>query len=1072
MASSQQPGPAFADIDWKQQEADDAAEAARIFDQINNTGDLILPAGEVGEKADDAIDYDDVDFDDDELPDEEEPSGPSLDTVPGLTEDEGTSHEVDDLFGEDDYPEVVNGGLTFPSADPEPYDIEAQRRFNFPDHYNTNQDPDIPEVAETSEELVKQMWPAFKPHEVLNFLELFPPKPAHYVPKEPEKPPKALFPTKVSLEIAPDQEKAFRSNTVTYSNKNKRALEAESRGIIRIEEEESAEEESGDDRDYELPDPYEKIGGVTWRDLEFICSDWTSVMNPPQESQDEEEEEPLDEWEMDILGHSAKRRKTKHPEPDYTNVPRFQVPSLDNFVEQTAKIAKRVILDENDPYLLLDVQHSSAPKRQKLVGGRFKRAGKGGVSSSLSSRFNISNDEAYDALKENHQKVRATLNEVALEHSMPALKLQWPYYRVKLGLHDARAYHRPSLKFHKFVGRPILFSKPGATKKKNVKGLHVNEIFKDTKSLSLADHYSTATLLEYSEEHPTVLSNFGMANRIINYYRRKDAADQYRPVPEDKVGEPNILLPEDKSPFANFGPVDPGETVRTVTNQMYRAPIFKHTPRETDFLVIRNTTGVDGTDWHIRNIDNLFVVGQQLPSVEIPNEHSRRVTNAAKNRMKMISYRKIRHSERNEMKIAEITQHITDSQDTTNRQKLKEFLTYDKVNKVWRMRPGESVPEEAQTRIMVPPEEVCCLDAMQVGVQYLADSGYAAEDKEKYDEDREQDEDNLTLDQKLAPWKTTKAFLDATKEKAMLELHGEGDPSAAGLAFSMIKTSMKGGYIGALQGPDATSASAINESKKANGGHTYNVKKQQALYEEAIRNIWEKQKANLSNGTDYTEDDLEIEQAEEDARLGGVAQTPHSAATPAAFDDSASQFSAGDQRSGRAMRITRTYMTKHGPEERTEVIQDIRVWREYQKRRYALDAEKLKYESNNQTYAGVNLASSVYEAKPTGNPELDRQEAIRYVSNRRVLCSVNESSIRNELARLEKNKERRHHREKLKQGGSRPTIDPEDAGSPSATPAPSIEKPTGTTRKCANCGQMGHIKTNKKYCSDCDSNFH
>jgi hypothetical protein len=132
----------------------------------------------------------------------------------------------------------------------------------------------------------------------------------------------------------------------------------------------------------------------------------------------------------------------------------------------------------------------------------------------------------------------------------------------------------------------------------------------------------------------------------------------------------------------------------------------------------------------------------------------------------------------------------------------------------------------------------------------------------------------------------------------------------------------------------------------------------------------------------------------------------------------------------------------------------------------------LKYESNNQTYAGVNLASSVYEAKPTGNPELDRQEAIRYVSNRRVLCSVNESSIRNELARLEKNKERRHHREKLKQGGSRPTIDPEDAGSPSATPAPSIEKPTGTTRKCANCGQMGHIKTNKKYCSDCDSNFH
>jgi len=29
------------------------------------------------------------------------------------------------------------------------------------------------------------------------------------------------------------------------------------------------------------------------------------------------------------------------------------------------------------------------------------------------------------------------------------------------------------------------------------------------------------------------------------------------------------------------------------------------------------------------------------------------------------------------------------------------------------------------------------------------------------------------------------------------------------------------------------------------------------------------------------------------------------------------------------------------------------------------------------------------------------------------------------------------------------------------SPAPSVEK-GGTTRKCANCGQKGHIKTNKK----------
>jgi transcription initiation factor TFIID subunit 1 len=72
------------------------------------------------------------------------------------------------------------------------------------------------------------------------------------------------------------------------------------------------------------------------------------------------------------------------------------------------------------------------------------------------------------------------------------------------------------------------------------------------------------------------------------------------------------------------------------------------------------------------------------------------------------------------------------------------------------------------------------------------------------------------------------------------------------------------------------------------------------------------------------------------------------------------------------------------------------------------------------------------------------------------------NSIKEELARLERNKERRHAREKAKAPRAS-AVETANAGSPS-TPTQSIEKPTGTTRKCANCGQAGHIKTNKKYC--------
>ena len=65
------------------------------------------------------------------------------------------------------------------------------------------------------------------------------------------------------------------------------------------------------------------------------------------------------------------------------------------------------------------------------------------------------------------------------------------------------------------------------------------------------------------------------------------------------------------------------------------------------------------------------------------------------------------------------------------------------------------------------------------------------------------------------------------------------------------------------------------------------------------------------------------------------------------------------------------------------------------------------------------------------------------------------------MARLERNKDRRIARDKQKG-----TYVEGDAGSPGTPASPSVAttttKGTGTQRKCANCGQVGHIKTNKK----------
>lgn len=935
------------EIDWQQAEQDDNNAIEQLLKGAGE-GEPILNDDrelEIGEKADDAEDFEDIG--DDDLPEEEEPSikkEPVDERIDELDFDE------DDLFGdggrasspfednldpqhlelmnESEESEKLNTDIVLLKSEPEP-NIDL-RELNFPSKFDSEEDFMIPDDIEEVRKLVQEIFPSFDPNGILNWNELLTTKGAYWIPQEPLKPPKPVNPTKTSLDLAVDQEKSFRGSAPVCADKFKRITEANMKGIITIESGSSESSESEDEFDYSPIDPSDKVAGYTPQELEFICSDFESAVNtvcPPDH--ENEDEEPMDEWEREILGHSSENKMKAHElQKEFTIKPKYPVPSFDNFEEMTAQVAKRVVIDLNDPYLLVDTQDfDSLAKRQRLSSGNYIRTGTNIFTSTLTNRFNYSNDEAYEALKENHQsKVRAILGHLTVEHSMPALKLQWPYYQVKLFVDQARSFHRPSLKFKRFLGQAIHFSKPGMRKKKTIKGMHTHEIFKTTKDLSLADHYSTATLFEYSEEHPTVLSGFGMGNRIINYYRRKNADDANRPQPEDKIGDTTVLLPEDRSPFSNFGMVDPGQTVRTLHNSMFRAPIFKHEPKSTDFLCIRNSTGVEGTKWHIRNIDNIFVVGQQLPSMEIPGPHSRKVTNAAKNRMKMIAYRKIRHSPQQHVKISDVTAHITDSTDMQNRQKLKEFMTYDKVEKVWKMPPGEPVRDEAQIRAMVKPEDVCVLDAMQVGSRYLEDAGYEAkDDRDGKDLDLLDGDTEESLEQSLAPWSTTKSFLDASADKAMLALKGPGDPSGCGLALSFLKTSMKGGFLQNL-GKDKSDANqkakeALDPSR--NGGHTYNVKLQQNIYNNTIREIWDAQMANLSDKIEHGITQDEIEKVD----------TPKGTH----FDDTASQYTSMST-SEKIMRITRKYKNKLGEiEEMTETVTDPRVWKAYQKRRIEID---------------------------------------------------------------------------------------------------------------------------------------
>lgn len=110
----------------------------------------------------------------------------------------------------------------------------------------------------------------------------------------------------------------------------------------------------------------------------------------------------------------------------------------------------------------------------------------------------------------------------------------------------------------------------------------------------------------------------------------------------------------------------------------------------------------------------------------------------------------------------------------------------------WRLKQGWNIPSDAEMLKMVEPEAVVLTESMQVGQRHLLDAGYTGAEAGD-----EADESKLTIEQRLAPWITTKNFLLATQGKAMLQLHGEGDPTGRGEAFSCIRISMKDIFVGA-----------------------------------------------------------------------------------------------------------------------------------------------------------------------------------------------------------------------------------------------------------------------------------
>jgi hypothetical protein len=94
------------------------------------------------------------------------------------------------------------------------------------------------------------------------------------------------------------------------------------------------------------------------------------------------------------------------------------------------------------------------------------------------------------------------------------------------------------------------------------------------------------------------------------------------------VGEPYLLETDEEFPF--LGDLAEGERIQSLKNELFRSPLFSHSPRPNDFLLTRTKIGKDCLMYSIRPIRRLFISGQVEPLDVVPRP-SRALTTTQEN---------------------------------------------------------------------------------------------------------------------------------------------------------------------------------------------------------------------------------------------------------------------------------------------------------------------------------------------------------------------------------------------------------------------------------------------------------
>lgn len=520
------------------------------------------------------------------------------------------------------------------------------------------------------------------------------------------------------------------------------------------------------------------------------------------------------DWEKDVIISTEKMQRI--PEPKIPTVDLCDDPLLYGIPEDLPKEDANNIalnttitpsantsIDELNSSKTIDrKEHVFTRKSQVILGKVAQRQREeeeeaANVHMVEKDDFNLSNDDYYQPKgTTSSSKFSGSM----IQHSIPAQNLMQPFFFTYWSVFKLRHFHRLPLKRYNVqksvLGRPtfhtvrslqrVIQSTATARELERVAS-GGGEMFFMRRPEDLSGKDGTLIFCEYSEEHPSLIMQPGMATKIKNFYKRKTGKENIEP--KFEFGETSYTH---TTPF--LGTLSAGETLQALENNLFRAPIYRHQLPWSDFLVIRDRQG-----YYIREVPSIFAVGQECPLYEVPGPNSKRASNFVRDYLMVFIYRLFWQSSDSpkRLKMEDVRRAFPHYAESTIRKRLKICSDFKRLaagpeSNYWVLRPDFRLPNLEEIRAIVTPEMCCAAFSMHAHEQLLKDAGYG----ERYffaaeDEEEESDQTKMADEIRCAPWNTTRAYISAMNGKCVLDLTGVADPTGCGEGFSYVRLTAK-----------------------------------------------------------------------------------------------------------------------------------------------------------------------------------------------------------------------------------------------------------------------------------------